>query len=83
MSMMASLEVVANIINMIIYKHWIKHNLGRPNYECERGYAGSVEYIAQYISFSSLCILKICPTFYLCVKSFLEREPNKTPCKVL
>ena len=59
-SIMVPLEVVANMINIVVLLD--KHNLVRPNHECERGCAVLVEhthiyiYIYIYMSFSSLCI---------------------------
>ena len=48
-STMVPLAVVANIINMIIDVGFsIKHNLVRPNHECERGCAVLVEHLSLY-----------------------------------
>ena len=35
-SIMLPLEVVAKMINIILYAFWMMHNLVRPNHKCER-----------------------------------------------
>ena len=57
-SIMVLLEVVANIVKIIFYCFWIKHNLViRPNHECERGCEVLVEHISV---FYALCRTHIC-----------------------
>ena len=82
-SIMVPLEVVANIINIIIYVRCIKHNLVGPNHECERGCAVLVEHI--YVFFLSLYIfekivldlvLKVLDTDALNVLNMLFMENN-------
>ena len=52
-SIIVLLEVIANTTNVII---WIKRNLVRPNHECDRECAVSVEHLYGY--FLSLYIWK-------------------------